>query len=229
MSQLRKIKEQQIRESQELEKARQTQELELARQNEQAKAAAAANAKKRRTQTIPLSKDEEVADIKVKNAIKLIKEERYGAARHILRELPDNPKAQQLMSLIEGKTEKRKAPAAISKWGLFMVIFVVIAVTGAIGASLFFNEFLAQFTLGELFTQGAGGDMATYNVVTDYCLYNTDFKRNTCLQWPIQVISDYYATLGACFAPYIDAYSLSNVDIATIRTCLNRYDVPEPY
>jgi hypothetical protein len=180
-----------------------------------------------------LSDDEEVVEIKLKNAFKLMKEQRYGAARHILRELPpDNPKVERLMAMMEGKAEKNKSAGAVSKWAVFMVLLVVIAVGGAIGAALFFQNYLNTFTLDELFTQGLGvdaGDYATINTIVNFCLTATDMKPNSCLQWPSVVMSEYPDTLDVCFAPFNSKYNLSSEDMRTIGNCLNGYDVPAPY
>jgi hypothetical protein len=242
MSQLRKLKEEQIRQTQELQRAQEAQENEQKRQTQQIQQSqqkrqtqqtqeAQPGRPKRKTEQVRLSRDEEVAEIKLRNAFKLVKEERYGAARHILRQLPDNPKAEKMLAFMEGKTEKRKGPAAISKWGLFITLFVVLAIGGAIGLALFVNSAMEQFTLDELFTQGMMDDaeMGRYMAVVNYCTISTNMEQNKCLQWPVEVISEYPETLDACFAPYADARFLDNADMQDIRACLNRYRVPAPY
>jgi hypothetical protein len=181
-----------------------------------------------------ISDDEKVIEIKLKNAFKLMKDGRYGAARQILRDLPqDNPKVVKMMAMMEGKKEKNRGPAAVSTWGLFMVIFVVIAVGGAIIAALFFQSYLATFTLDELFTEGLAGysesDMESYNTVVNFCATATSTQRVSCMQWPYLIISEYPDTLNACFAPYNNRINLNSEEMRTIGNCLYRYGVPPPY
>jgi hypothetical protein len=181
-----------------------------------------------------ISDDEEVIEIKLKNAFKLMKDGRYGAARQILRDLPpDNHKVVKLLAMMEGKKEKNRGPAAISKWGLFMVVFVVIAVGGAIVAALFLQSYLATFSLDELFTQGLAGasaeDMETYTTIITFCVTATNTLGVSCTQWPYEVYTEYPDTLDACFAPYRNRYDLNNEEMITIGNCLYRYGVPPPY
>jgi hypothetical protein len=181
-----------------------------------------------------ISDDEKVIEIKLKNAFKLMKDGRYAAARQILRDLPpDNPKVVKLLAMMEGKKEKNRGPAAISTWGLFMVLFVVIVVGGAIVGALFLQSYLATFTLDELFTEGLAGyseeDMQTYNTVVRFCATATNTQSVACMQWPYVIISEYPDTLNTCFAAYNNRMNLNAEEMRTIGNCLYRYGVPPPY
>jgi hypothetical protein len=216
MSQLRKIKEEQIRQSQEMQRAKEEQEAQV-------------REARRQTQQIPLSPEEEVAEIKLKNAFKLMKEERYTAARLVLRDLHDNPKAEAMLALMEGKIESRKVKPAISKTGVFMMFFMLTCVGGAIIAALLFQEAISQFSLDDLFKAGAGGEMMVYASLSNYCAISTNMQQHKCLQWPIEVFTDYPTAVEVCIRPYSSAAILDKGDVRSIRNCFDRYGVPAPY
>lgn len=172
---------------------------------------------------------QEINEMKLRNAFKLMKQERYAAARHVLRELPDHPKAQQMLAFMDGKAEKRKPKAAISKWAVLMFFFVVLTIGGAIVGALLFNQYFSQFSLDDLALMGTNGDMGSFSAVINYCGYSTGFQPNKCLQWPIEVIDGYPEAVDACFAPYSETVYLQDSQINAIRSCLSRYNVPAPY
>jgi hypothetical protein len=172
---------------------------------------------------------EELNELKLQNAFRLIKQERYAAARHVLRELPEHPKALKMLAFIEGKSEKRKSKSAISAWGLFIVLFVVFVVGGIILGARFYEDFMSQFTLDELALGASGDDFGAVSALINYCSIATNYQRNKCLQWPIELMSEYPEAFEACFAPYEETVVLEDGHVEGIRRCLGGYNVPAPY
>lgn len=170
----------------------------------------------------------EVTEMKLRNAFKLIKQERYGAARHILRDFPEHPKALKMLEMIEGKSETVKAQGTFSKWGLFITFFVIIAIGGSILGAWLFNAYFSQFSLDQLFGLGLDGEVSLYSVASNYCLQETDFRGDSCNDWPFTVVDNYPDAATACFSPYRETFYLEPQQLDWIRACLSRNNAPAP-
>ena len=176
---------------------------------------------------------EEVVEGKLKTAFNLIKKERYGAARQILRGFPDNPKAQAMLQMMEGKVEKRRGFSAISKRTLLMVAAVALVCCTVTGISLLFVNYFSRYNLEELFVLALAvvgdEDAAQIAVAINYCKIMQDFRPNTCEQWPLEIVIQYPHVAEACFTPHAGSFFLEDEQIRAILQCLRNYPVSRTY
>src|SRR5688572_30908226 len=149
---------------------------------------------------------EEIVEIKLKQAFKLIKEERYGAARHILREFSDNPKAQAMIKLMEGKVEKRRGFSAITPRSVILIGVVFSLFLMCFGSCGLIVFYASRYSMDELLVLGAGafgdGDAAILGPAISYCHISQEWKAGVCQEWPLVVYAQYPAALETCFEPY---------------------------
>jgi hypothetical protein len=172
----------------------------------------------------------EIIEGKLKTALKLIKQKRYAAARQILREYPNHPKAQVMLQALEGKIEKRKGFAAISKSTLLTLAGVGVFLCIIASTCALFSVYLSQYSFEELAVMGMAAigddDAGLIAVAINYCKVSQAYRSNSCQSWPLQVINDYPDAAESCFTPYIRHFVLENAEIQDIRSCLYSYNVP---
>jgi hypothetical protein len=176
---------------------------------------------------------EEIVELKLKQAFKLMKDERYGASRHILRQFPDNPKAQAMLKLMEGKVEKRRGFSAITPRSVLTiasVITVMVLIAGFCGLLVYYAS---RYTLDEWFVLGTGafgdGDSALLGPAISYCHISQDWKKDVCEEWPLIIYTQHEDALDNCFEPYRGRIFLELDEVLSIRQCLRSYAVPATY
>lgn len=176
---------------------------------------------------------EEILEMKLKQAFKLIKEERYGAAQHILRQFPDNPKAQAMMKMMEGKVEKRKGFAAITPRTVINIaaFFMIIAI--CMGVCIGMGFYASRYTMEEwaLLVMGSfgDGDAAILSPAIVYCHMSQEWKSDVCLEWPLVVYTNHETAFRNCFESYRARWILELEEVLSIRRCLRSYGVPPTY
>jgi|GEM_PF-5182463 len=175
---------------------------------------------------------------RIKKAFDLAKEGQYQKARFILRDI-EHPKAKQLLEMLADKKEKkRKAKSSMSPLAIFMVVFVVLAIGGTIAAALFFQDFMSQFTLDELFVPDNddyfGVEFTEEEEVAldliSYCFDYTGYGGSeSCYDWADDVVRTHYEEARACFAPYKDELFLSNAQNDAVGECLREAGLSNPF
>lgn len=176
-----------------------------------------------------LKEKEDLTVTKLKNAFKLIKEERYAAARHVLREIEHHPKAQQMIAYLDGRVEKRKAKPAISKQTIFVVVGVIFLLAGVIFAGWAIPTYLGKFSLADLALVGSGA-MDTEDLVFtrafSYCYYKTNFQGD-CERWATNASTHWIERTEVCFLENTGMV-MNDAEIQRITACLQRNRVRLP-